>query len=150
MGVSIHGTMGGSSVDHFVPGSADPALLYEWSNYRLACRVMNSRKGVRRDVLDPFEVEHGWFALDLDEGAQIRAGDDLDPSVHAEVIATIARLRLHDDFCVRARSGFLNEWLAGHIDESFFRRKAPFVWHEARRQGFHPVSSASPADDPLK
>ena len=58
--------VGTPSVDHMVAKSKAWDLVYEWSNYRLACSLMNARKGVA-DVLDPFEIGEGWFALELDE-----------------------------------------------------------------------------------
>ena len=39
--------------------------VYEWANYRLACSLMNARKDAIASVLDPFEIEDGWFALEL-------------------------------------------------------------------------------------
>jgi 5-methylcytosine-specific restriction endonuclease McrA len=35
---------GSPSVEHFVPKSQQLGLAYEWSNYRLVCAKMNSRK----------------------------------------------------------------------------------------------------------
>ena len=53
------------SVDHMIAKSVRWDQIYEWRNYRLACSLMNARKGVAAHVLDPFEVEDGWFALNL-------------------------------------------------------------------------------------
>ena len=39
--------------------------VYEWRNYRLACSLMNARKGAVASVLDPFEIEDGWFAIEF-------------------------------------------------------------------------------------
>ena len=44
-----------ASVDHYVAKSRRWDLVYEWSNYRLACATMNSYKGEYGDVLDPFD-----------------------------------------------------------------------------------------------
>ncbi len=52
---------GAPSTDHMIPKSTAWQHVYEWSNYRLACTLMNSRKGVSASVLDPFDVENGWF-----------------------------------------------------------------------------------------
>ncbi len=59
---------GGGSVDHFIAKSQRADLAYEWSNYRLACSRMNSRKREYEDVLDPFEVDTGWFHLEVVSG----------------------------------------------------------------------------------
>ena len=52
----ISGGTGAPSVDHMVAKSVRRDLVYEWHNYRLACSLMNSRKGTDSDVVDPFEV----------------------------------------------------------------------------------------------
>ena len=56
---------GAASVDHMLPKSLEWQVVYEWHNYRLACSLMNSRKNNYRNVLDPFEVEDGWFRIEL-------------------------------------------------------------------------------------
>ena len=45
---------GSRTVEHFVPKVVAPDLAYEWSNFRLVCGRLNSRKGRHQDVLDPF------------------------------------------------------------------------------------------------
>ena len=71
--------------------------VYEWSNYRLACSLMNARKGVA-SVLDPFEIEEGWFALELVD-FQVVPGEGLSADVVGAVSETIERLRLSDRTC---------------------------------------------------
>ena len=56
---------GAPSVDHLIAKSTQWDQVYEWRNYRLACSLMNARKGAVASVLDPFEVEYGWFAMEL-------------------------------------------------------------------------------------
>jgi hypothetical protein len=68
----IHGT-GTPSVDHMVPKSKAWDKVYEWSNYRLASLALNAIKDNLQSILDPFEVQPGWFALDLVTG-QVVAG----------------------------------------------------------------------------
>ena len=53
------------TVDHFVSCNEDRTLAYEWSNYRYASGWINSSKGSLKatNVLDPFEVEDGWFRV---------------------------------------------------------------------------------------
>lgn len=53
-------------VDHFLSKSkpAHRTLIYEWSNYRYIAPTVNKSKGTKDDrVLDPFEVEEGWFEV---------------------------------------------------------------------------------------
>ena len=50
-------------MEHFAPKKKHPDHAYIWENYRLVCTVMNSRKRDFENVLDPFEVEDGWFQI---------------------------------------------------------------------------------------
>jgi hypothetical protein len=59
----IEHVTGGATVDHMIPKSTHWDHVYEWSNYRLACGLMNGRKNDARDVLDPFEID-GTGAMD--------------------------------------------------------------------------------------
>ena len=58
---------GTPSVDHMIAKSVRWDQVYEWRNYRLASSLMNARKGAVASVLDPFDIEDGWFALELVE-----------------------------------------------------------------------------------
>jgi len=124
---------GFQTVDHFVAKSRAAAkLAYEWSNYRFASGHMNSRKRDFDDVLDPFELAPNTFSLNLTSGTITATPGHRDA---AAARATIDRLGLNDLALVRARLGYWQEYLQGHIDGDYLERKAPFVWHEANRQG---------------
>ena len=83
-----------ASVDHYVAKSRRWDLVYEWSNYRLACAAMNSYKGESDDVLDPFKLRDGWFALELVD-FQVVAGAGLADDDVDRVQGTIRRLCLN-------------------------------------------------------
>lgn len=55
------------TTDHFVAlrNTTNLMLAYTWSNYRLAHAYVNGRKSNIPNVLDPFDIKDGWFALDL-------------------------------------------------------------------------------------
>lgn len=142
--VFVERCTGGMSVDHFIAKSALAGLAYEWSNYRLACSVMNSRKRDFDDVLDPFELEPDWFRLDLTCG-RIFPNLDLEPAQTALVTQTISRLGLDDPLCRELRVRWFDEYLTEPLPESYLRRKSPFVWAEAQRQGLLLNSPASSA-----
>ncbi|HEV2463749.1 MAG TPA: hypothetical protein VGT04_08085 [Acidobacteriaceae bacterium] len=55
-----------ASVDHFQPKSIYRHLAYEWRNFRLASKEMNSNKGNAQGILDPFAIQVGWFVLQFD------------------------------------------------------------------------------------
>ncbi len=48
----IHSATGGPTIDHRLPKSMAWYGVYRWSNYRLACSLMNSRKGADERVLN--------------------------------------------------------------------------------------------------
>ena len=125
--------VGTPSVDHMVAKSKAWALVYEWSNYRLACSLMNARKGVA-DVLDPFEIGEGWFALELDD-FQVMPGSGLPAEIYARVVYTIATLRLNDNICCEARAAYARAYWAGDISLSRLQKRAPFVAKEMERLG---------------
>ncbi len=58
-------------VDHFVLSQSQcinrnlPEQAYEWGNYRYIMPELNSKKGRRPPVLDPFVVQPGWFEIVL-------------------------------------------------------------------------------------
>ncbi|MCB9765813.1 MAG: hypothetical protein H6739_38920 [Alphaproteobacteria bacterium] len=127
---------GSRTVEHFVPKSADRLQAYEWSNYRLACGLVNAKKGVIPDCIDPFEVMDDWFVMDL-VGGQIKANPDLkDEALKRRIQDTIKKLGLseYDDFCV-ARRTWIREYLNEHITLDYLQRRAPFVAREMERQG---------------
>lgn len=128
-----HGT-GALSVDHLLPKSKRRELAYEWSNYRLACIRMNSRKNDLADVLDPFEVQDGWFALELST-LQVTPREGLPESLRQRVQSTIDRLDLNDDEFIRARAGYSEAFQSGEVQFRYLQRHCPFLAKELLRQG---------------
>lgn len=128
-----HGT-GDATVDHFTPISSDWRGAYEWSNYRLACGQVNTNKDVRKP-LDPFEIEDGWFALEL-VGYQVVPGADTTGALRDAIAATINNsLRLNQPRFISQRSAEAEAYLAGDVALAHLERRAPFVARELRRQG---------------
>ena len=95
---------------------------------------MNSRKGAVASVLDPFDVEDGWFALEL-IGFQVMRGEGLADETVAAVEGTIERLRLNDVTCCDTRAEFATSYWQGDISLNYLARHAPFVAVELRRKG---------------
>lgn len=129
----IEPVTGGASVDHMLPKSTHWDRVYEWSNYRLACMLMNSRKNEAADVVDPFEVGDGWFMLELDE-CQVICGPGLEVSIATRVKSTIDRLQLNDRECLKARQAYARSYSDGEIPLDYLQRRAPFIARELRRQ----------------
>ncbi len=131
--IYIDQATGARSVDHFVAKSSDRQLTYEWSNYRLACSLINSRKGTFDNVLDPFEIEDGWFELEF-SALQIVPNSELDSGLQQRAQDTIDRLGLHTKECRDARAEYFNNYIQRHIDFYYLEQKSPFVAKEMRRQ----------------
>lgn len=129
MSFYIERVTGAASVDHMLPKSVDWRDIYEWRNYRLACSLMNSRKNDYRDVLDPFEIEDGWFRLEL-VAYQVIPAPDLPAEIHEKVQATIERLKLNHYECLKLREEYVEEFYRGDISEDRLRRRAPFLARE--------------------
>jgi len=130
----IEHATGSPSVDHVIPKSKAWDKVYEWSNYRLACALVNARKNNVEGVLDPFQISEGLFALELVE-FQVIAGPSAQGEVIARVEASIETLGLNLADCRKARREYVESYEEGHIDLSYLTRRAPFIAQELRRQG---------------
>lgn len=134
LGIYIEPVTGARSVDHFVPKSIDPNLVFEWSNYRLACMTMNSRKKDRAVPLDPFRLSRQTFHLELVTG-RIFPNPGRSAALQKKAQTMIVMLGLDDSECRNLRATWWNRYLIGRIDAMFLRESAPFVHAEALRQG---------------
>lgn len=132
MSFYIERVTGAASVDHMLPKSVNWQEIYKWGNYRLACSLMNSRKNDYHDVLDPFEIEDGWFQMEL-VGYQVIPAPDLPPDIHDKVEATINRLELNDYECRKLREDYVNALNSGDISQGYLSRRAPFLAKEIER-----------------
>lgn len=128
----IHPVTGARSADHFAPKSLHWRAVYEWSNYRLCCSRMNSRKNDFGEVLDPFKVGKGWFELEL-VGFQVIPGDSVKGTpIEQQVDDTVKRLGLND-FC-RERAQDAERYWAGDYSLKVLKEDSPFVAYELWRQ----------------
>jgi len=126
-----------STVDHFVPRSKDWRLVYEWSNFRLCAAVINGTKQDRA-LLDPFEVEEGWFALEF-VSFQVVVGPKAPPQRLAEIKASIRDSGLNARECCELRQQYVTDYEQGQIQLPYLERRAPFVAAEMRRAGRLPA-----------
>lgn len=126
---------GSPTVDHVIPKSKAWVHVYEWSNYRLACALVNSRKSNTDSVLDPFEVHDDWFGLEFVE-YQVKPGPGATGPIGDRVVETIEKLGLNEDDCRKARQEYVEAYLGPDpIPLSYVERRAPFIARELRRQG---------------
>lgn len=116
------------TVDHFAPVSGNEALAYEWSNYRYASAWINSSKNRCDSVLDPFNVQSGWFEVLLPSLQLVARKDRIPPALHALVDETLRRLHLCDDErIVRQRRQWLRLYEQGKLDLAGLQELAPLI-----------------------
>jgi hypothetical protein len=130
----IHPITGARSVDHMAPKSRAWDRVYEWSNYRLACSLLNARKRDFADVLDPFEIHDEWFVLEL-VGFQVLPAEGLHAVTAQRVESTIHRLGLNEPAFRTARERDWSNYFDGHVSFEILLEESPFVARELRRQG---------------
>ena len=131
LGMKIHPATGAATVDHFKPKSKYQHLAYEWLNFRLATQQVNTYKG-EAQVLDPFEIESGWFVLDIGT-FEVKANPDLDDDLRSRIETTILHLRLNEDpTFIRAREEYHDLYHGLKTDRSGVpRAPLPFDWLES-------------------
>lgn len=128
------------TTDHFVAlrNTSDLMLAYTWSNYRLAHGLMNGRKTSSLAVVDPFEVQDGWFALDLGSFKTV-LGPSAPDGLKTKLVDTIRLLGLDRyEVCEtrrRAAMKYLNPPLGKKpVPLWSLELDEPFVAGELRRQ----------------
>ncbi len=116
------------TVDHFLSCRNRPDLAYEWSNYRYAAGWINSSKKTLDDaILDPFEVEDGWFEIIL-PSCQLVLSDRIPPEYRQKAEFTLKRLRLRDDEgVIRYRYAWYRMYVENKLDLDELSKKAPLI-----------------------
>jgi hypothetical protein len=125
------------TVDHHVSCDEDPSKAYEWSNYRYIEGWLNSSKSKHPSskLLDPFEVQLGWFEVDL-PSLQLRLTDAVPLSARERAEYTLTRLPLRDDErVIRQRRAWLEMYEEGTPLAVIWRR-APLIAQAIRRHGW--------------
>jgi hypothetical protein len=117
---------GSPSVDHVVPRSQRWRLVYEWSNYRLAASLINSKKSDLELALDPCAIKPNLFALDF-VSMEVIAGPAATGAEREQVADTITTLGLNAQDCIDQRSEYYLDYKAGDISLKWLERRAPFV-----------------------
>ena len=126
---------GADTVEHFLPKKVHPHLAYEWSNYRFVCAKLNGRKGIHSDVLDPFEIETGWFVLDF-PSLLVKPAATLPTKLSEQVCQTIDRLELNDEgTCMKSRAKYVEDYCKREISFQYLSQNAPFIALELKRLG---------------
>ncbi|MEZ4293976.1 MAG: hypothetical protein R3B70_03285 [Polyangiaceae bacterium] len=131
----IETATGSPTVDHYIPKSMSWRRVYEWSNYRLSAACVNAAKGVL-EVVDPWEVQAGWFELNL-ATFHVQRGGAAPKVQHAKIDKTLPLLNLRE--CRQQREEYVMRYRFGPgnkgIDLAYLEDRAPFIASELRRQG---------------
>jgi hypothetical protein len=115
------------TVDHFVSRARDRSLAYEWTNLRYAAHWLNASKGDRDGIIDPFEIEDGWFELIL-PSLQLVISDAAPARVRRLLETTLARLPIgHDERIIRQRRAWLEAYEGGLVTLDGLRTFAPLL-----------------------
>ena len=117
------------TVDHFVSCDEDPSKAYEWDNYRYCAGWINSSKGnaPAGDLLDPFEIENGWFELHL-PSLQLRVSETISDEFRERAEYVLNRLHLRDDERVmRQRREWYRMYQSGELSLDGLQGKAPLI-----------------------
>lgn len=131
------------TVDHFEPVDAHETLAYEWLNYRYASGWINSSKSKCVAVLDPFDVQPGWFEVLLPSLQVVARKDRIPVALHALADDTLRRLHLRDDErIVRQRRKWLEMYESGRLDLEGLRAFAPLIADAVERLHEPPMADA--------
>ncbi len=121
------------TVDHFHPVDTHRHLTYEWSNYRFASGWINSSKRTKV-VLDPFEVEDGWFEILL-PSLQLVISDKIPQEKRSLAEYTLEKLHLRDDErVIRQREMWYRLYLDKNLPIEILDQMAPLIARAIRKQ----------------
>jgi hypothetical protein len=115
-------------------------VLRTWSNYRLAHAWVNGVKSAIPDVLDPFEIGEGWFAIEFGTFETI-IGDEAPAEQRDAIQHTITALKLDSrELAITRRRAAERYWAPprGQRDRLplwSLEQDEPFLASELRRQG---------------
>lgn len=136
LAMHIYPGTGSPTVDHALPKSYAWNMVYEWSNYRLCAAIINSKKGASLTLVDPFDVQPGWFALNFNTFS-VERGPAAPASEWSRIEATLPVLNQRP--CEMARAEYVRCYRLGPdkggISLSHLESRAPFIAAELRRQG---------------
>ena len=117
------------TVDHFVSFNQDRSKAYEWENYRYCAAWINSSKGnvPAGDLLDPHEIEDGWFELLL-PSLQLRVSDAVPEEFRERAEYVLIRLHLrNDERVMRQRRVWYQMYQDGELTQDLLERMAPLI-----------------------
>jgi len=115
-------------VDHYMSQKHHPHLTYEWKNYRYSAGSVNSSKRILDDaVLDPFEVQAGWFEVIL-PSMQLLRTNQVPVHMQAKADFTIKKLHLvKGDKIRKLRKRIYENFKTGKCTMAGLQNDAPLI-----------------------
>lgn len=128
------------TVDHFLSTKNHRTEAYEWGNYRFSSGWINSSKqDLDQTVLDPFEVEDGWFLILL-PSLQLKLSDAIPEDHRAKAEFTLERLHLRDDErVIRQRREWYRMYQDGELTFDGLQKKTPLIAQAIEREQAGPM-----------
>lgn len=122
------------AVDHFLSRKNHRHLAYTWDNYRyIAGTVNSSKKALDDQVLDPFEIEDGWFEVLL-PSMQLVPTLTLPAVLAAKAAFTLKKLHLENGTKVRrCRSKWYQAYKAGNLSMAGLEDFAPLLAESVKK-----------------
>jgi len=126
------------TVDHYRAKGSKPSkspnrpeLAYDWSNYRFADSEINNGKRSERPgdplVLDPFEVQDGWFEIAI-PSLRLKITNKLPAILEDRAKFTLDKLKLRDGSAImRLRQDLYSSYVTGHVSISHVRQQMPLL-----------------------
>lgn len=123
------------TIDHYLSiEGGHRRLAYAWTNLRFSSGWINSVKGtLDAQVLDPHEVQPGWFELLL-PSLQLVLTAKVPPRMRAKAQFTLDRLQLgHGEAIVRQRQRWFELYREGKASLELLDEVAPLLAQAIRR-----------------
>lgn len=122
------------AVDHYLSKKNHRNRAYEWANYRYIAGSVNSSKRNHDDaVLDPFEVQNGWFEVIL-PSLQLITTAQVPAKLQAKADFTIKHLKLANGYKIRKlRRRYYEDFKAGKLTMQGLLDYAPLVGEAVQR-----------------
>jgi len=117
------------TVDHFVSIDEDRSRAYDWDNYRYVAGWVNSSKQhvVSTEILDPYEVEEGWFEILLPT-LELVVTSKVPPEKRARAEQTLKSLPIgRDERAIKRRGVYYDGYLKKEFDLALLRKQAPLL-----------------------
>ena len=116
------------AVDHYLSKKFHRDRAYDWTNYRYISTSVNSSKRNKDDkVLDPFDIQPGWFEVQL-PSMLLKRTALVPAALQAKADFTIKELRLVSGHKVRRnRRAWYEDYKNGRITDAGLAAYAPLV-----------------------